>query len=112
VGLDPFSNKVAWVEETPYVRGDPSLNLLSEAIYGSKFDFDSPNFEERFEDFIEHLNLNIAALWYPFSHVSASLQGYVPDDIYLIMPQLAQDFCNHALMWHRAQDVPLLETPN
>jgi hypothetical protein len=28
------------------------------------------------------------------------------------MPQLAQDFCNHALMWHRAQDVPLLETPN
>jgi hypothetical protein len=112
-GLDPFSNKIAWVEKTPYVRGDPSLNLLHEFFYGSKFDFDSPNFEERFEDFIEqHLNLHIAALWHPFMHVSASLQGYVSGDIRLVMPQLAQDFCDHALMWSYAQDVPLLKTPN
>jgi hypothetical protein len=111
-GLDPFSNKIAWVEKTPYVRGDPSLNLLSEAIQGSKFDFDAPDFEERFEDFIEqHLNGFIAALWHPFMHMSASLQGDV-GEIYLIVPQLAQDFCDHALMWHRAQDVPLLETSN
>jgi len=112
-GLDPFSDKVAWVEQAPYMRGDPSLNLLYEHFYGSKPNSGSPSSSKWFESFIEeHLNPNIAALWHPFMYISANLQGYSPNDILLIMPQLAQDFCDHALMWHHAQDVPLLETPS
>jgi len=112
VGLQPFTNKLAWVEKDPDVRGDPSLNLIHQHIYGTEFDFDSPHIEGRFMDFIEeNFNASIAALWSPFRFVSANFHGYATNDYYQIMPQLAQDFCDHALMWHRAQDVPLLETP-
>lgn len=113
VGLQPSTNKVAWVEKEPDVRGDPSLNLLYEHFYGSKLNFSSPFTSKWFESFIEeHFNPNIAALWYPFMYISANFQGYSHHDILLIIPQLAQDFCDHALMWHHAQGVPLLETPN
>jgi hypothetical protein len=112
VGLQPETNKLAWVEEEPAVRGDKSLDLIYQHIYGTEFDFDSPHIEGRFLDFIEeNLNPFIAAIWFPFRFVSAEFHGYAPDDYHQIVPRLARDFCDHALMWHHAQSVPLLETP-
>ena len=116
-GLDPEDlndSKRAWIEKTPYVRGDPSLDYLSEIIYGQKFDLEAPELEDRFEDLQRYLSMDIEIFWRPFIYKLASLTACTPDDLlgedneFSVTPELAQDFCTHILMWSYVHDITVL----
>jgi len=117
-------SKRAWIEKSPQVRGDPSLDCISKAIYDEKFDLgaDALDLEKRFEALLDHLSPHIADLWDLFSNESASYRGcpqdqsalegwmeIIPDrgEIHSYIPEIISDFCDHTLMWSYAHGIPL-----
>jgi len=112
---DLNDHKRVWVEQAPLNRNDSSLEFLSKFIYGEGFDLDTPDLQERFEQMLmTELNPDLSVLWNPFVETVLRLNNSLPEDFcegddFPVTPELAKNFCDHALLWAYVHNVPLLD---
>jgi len=95
-----------WIEKEPAAQGVGSAMILDnfhKAINGESFDLESVGVEERFLNFLTYWNPRIAGQWESFKRASSEKK-------YWHMGDIAQDFCDHALMWAHFNNLNLFHS--